>query len=269
MFSTSPTRPTASTLALRPASAAIRPTTVPAPAMSHFMSSMPPAGLMLMPPVSKVTPLPMKAQRLRPGAFLRRSWRRPAPFHCITTMRGSLALPCATPSRAPKPSLVISFGPSTSTFRPSCDRALAAFGHLGGVQHVGRLADQVAGEEHALGHGAHRLPGGLGARRRRRPAASAWPASACPPASRWCGSGRSGSCAARRPWRPRPPAPASRPSVATLAAGSRAKACGNGAAGLLEHKRRQLVALAEARPRRPGTTRRRAPGWWSSGLSCP
>ena len=29
--------------------------------MSHFMSSMPPAGLIEMPPVSKVTPLPTKA----------------------------------------------------------------------------------------------------------------------------------------------------------------------------------------------------------------
>ena len=68
--------------------------------MSHFMSSMPPAGLMLMPPVSKVTPLPMNATGL-PLAL------RPlpeAPFHCITTMRGSFALPCATPSSAPKPS---------------------------------------------------------------------------------------------------------------------------------------------------------------------
>ena len=34
-------------------------------------------------------------------------------------MRGSLTLPWDTPSSAPKPSLAISFGPSTSTFSPS------------------------------------------------------------------------------------------------------------------------------------------------------
>ena len=37
------------------------PTTQAAPAMSPFMSSMPAAPLIEMPPVSKVTPLPMKA----------------------------------------------------------------------------------------------------------------------------------------------------------------------------------------------------------------
>ena len=36
-------------------------------------------------------------------------------------MRGSLALPIATPISAPNPSLVISFGPNTSTFSPSAD----------------------------------------------------------------------------------------------------------------------------------------------------
>ena len=34
-------------------------------------------------------------------------------------MRGSFTLPWATPSSAPNPSFAISFGPSTSTFRPS------------------------------------------------------------------------------------------------------------------------------------------------------
>ena len=40
------------------------PTTQAAPPMSPFMSSMPAAGLMEMPPVSNTTPLPMKAKRL-------------------------------------------------------------------------------------------------------------------------------------------------------------------------------------------------------------
>ena len=120
MFSTRPTRPTASTLALRPASAAISPTTAPAPAMSHFMSSIPPAGLMEMPPVSKVTPLPMNATGL-PAAFFPFP---PAPFHCITTSRASLEEPWATPSSAPMPSFFISFGPSTSTSMPSFSSSL-------------------------------------------------------------------------------------------------------------------------------------------------
>ncbi len=52
----------------------------------------------------------LEAPRLRP---------LPAPFQCITTMRGSLTLPWATPSSAPNPRRVISRGPSTSTFNPS------------------------------------------------------------------------------------------------------------------------------------------------------
>ncbi len=123
MFSTSPTRPTTSTFALRPASAAMAPITAPAPAMSHFMSSMPPAGLMEMPPVSKVTPLPTKASGLDLAPpFLPLPLPR-APFQRITTMRGSAALPSETPISMPKPSLVISFGPKTSTFRPSFSSA--------------------------------------------------------------------------------------------------------------------------------------------------
>ena len=49
MFSTSPTTPIALTRALRPARHFIRPTTVPAPAMSYFISSMPWLGLMEIP----------------------------------------------------------------------------------------------------------------------------------------------------------------------------------------------------------------------------
>ncbi len=61
MFSTRPMAPTALTFALRAASACIRPTTQAAPPMSPFMSSMLAAALIEMPPVSKQTPLPMKA----------------------------------------------------------------------------------------------------------------------------------------------------------------------------------------------------------------
>ncbi len=61
MFSTRPMAPTTLTLALRAASACISPTTQAAPPMSPFMSSMPPADLIEMPPVSKQTPLPTNA----------------------------------------------------------------------------------------------------------------------------------------------------------------------------------------------------------------
>ena len=87
MFSTRPMAPTALTLALRAASACIRPTTQAAPPMSPFMSSMPAAALIEMPPVSKQTPLPMKATGCSPflppfqrmidhAARLRRALRR-------------------------------------------------------------------------------------------------------------------------------------------------------------------------------------------------
>ena len=77
-------------------------------------------------------------------------------------MRGSFTLPCATPSRAPKPSFAISFGPEHLDLQAELAQRLAAIGHLGGVQHVGRLADQIAGEEHAVGDRPQRRPGRLG-----------------------------------------------------------------------------------------------------------
>ncbi len=84
MFSTRPMAPMALTRALRAASACIRPTTQAAPAISPFISSMPPADLMEMPPVSKQTPLPTNATGLSP--FL-------PPFQRITTMRPSRTEP--------------------------------------------------------------------------------------------------------------------------------------------------------------------------------
>ncbi len=110
MFSTTPMTPTALTLALRAASACINPVTAAAPAMSPFMSSMPPAGLIEMPPVSKTTPLPTKATGW--------SLARP-PFQRMTTRRGGRPDPCATPSSARMPSFFISVSVSTSTSTPS------------------------------------------------------------------------------------------------------------------------------------------------------
>ncbi len=111
MFSTSPMTPTALTLALRRASACMRPTTQAAPAMSPFMSSMPAAGLIEMPPVSKHTPLPTMATGAAFFDF--------APFQRMTTNRLSRLEPCPTASSAPMPSLAIAFSSKTSTSTPS------------------------------------------------------------------------------------------------------------------------------------------------------
>ena len=78
--------------------------------MSPFMSSMPAAGLIEMPPVSKQTPLPMKATGCVP---------RLPPFQRMITVRLSCCEPCPTPSSAFMPSFFISLTSSTSTATPS------------------------------------------------------------------------------------------------------------------------------------------------------
>ena len=60
MFSALPMMPWTSTLGFTAATAAMSATTLAAPPMSPFISSMPGAGLMQMPPVSNVRPLPTK-----------------------------------------------------------------------------------------------------------------------------------------------------------------------------------------------------------------
>src|SRR5665213_2651411 len=110
MFSTMPMTPTTLTFALRAASVCISPVTAAAPPMSPFMSSMPPAGLIEMPPVSNTTPLPTNAS----GA----SFALP-PFQRMMTNRGGRAEPCATPSSARMPSFFICASVRTSTATPS------------------------------------------------------------------------------------------------------------------------------------------------------
>mmetsp|Transcript_24059 Transcript_24059/g.44300 ORF Transcript_24059/g.44300 Transcript_24059/m.44300 type:complete len:238 (-) Transcript_24059:5924-6637(-) len=109
MFSTKPTRPTTLALALRSASARIVPATTPAPPMSMVMSSMPPAGFRLMPPVSKTTPLPTSANGASPSV---------PPFHCITTTLDGLSDPCPTLSKVRMPKSSNAVSSSTSTVRP-------------------------------------------------------------------------------------------------------------------------------------------------------
>ena len=110
MFSTRAHTATTFALALRPAIRAMAPVTAPAPPMSHFMSSMPPAGFSEMPPVSKHTPLPISATGAWPlGPFIQ----------VMTRSCESRPLPCPTASSVSMPSFFISASPSTSTFTPS------------------------------------------------------------------------------------------------------------------------------------------------------
>ena len=125
--------------------------------MSPFMSSMPAAGFMEMPPVSKHTPLPTKHSVLARFDL--------APCHCMTTTREGRSLPCPTASSAPIFSASSCSSSSTSTSRPARGEIAHALGELDRAQHVGRLVDEIAGEEHALGQrlaGGERLGGGVG-----------------------------------------------------------------------------------------------------------
>jgi hypothetical protein len=128
MFSTSPITPRAFTLAFRAASACMRPTTQAAPAMSPFMSSMPPPGLIEMPPESKTTPLPIKAT----GRALSR-----APFQRMMTTRLSRAEPWPTPSSARMLSFLRAFSSSTSTSTPTFSSACARLANSSGPRTFG------------------------------------------------------------------------------------------------------------------------------------
>ncbi len=67
MFSVEGTTQITLTLGFRAARARMTPSMVAPPAMSYFIFSMPSAGLMEMPPVSKVTALPTKPMTGAPG----------------------------------------------------------------------------------------------------------------------------------------------------------------------------------------------------------
>ena len=86
--------------ALSSAMARMAQMTAAPPAMSSFMRSMPSAGLIEMPPVSKVMPLPTSPSTGDAGA--------PGGLWRMTITRGGSALPRATPSSSPIPSCAIS-----------------------------------------------------------------------------------------------------------------------------------------------------------------
>ncbi len=91
----------------RPSSAAASTVaaTAAAPAMSHFIVTMPVAGLMFRPPESKVMPLPTSATEAF-GA---------AGAYDMVTIRGGLTEPWPTPTMPPKPPLTSALSSSTDT----------------------------------------------------------------------------------------------------------------------------------------------------------
>ena len=140
MFSVVGTTPMTRIGAFSAAMARIAHTTAAPPAMSSFIRSMPSAGLIEMPPVSNVMPLPTSpstGRRRRAGG----SWR-------ITISRGGSLLPRATPSSRPM---------------PSCSIGLF-------VEHLERQAaarDDVAPTRRANSRGVSVLPGSLHSSRAR------------------------------------------------------------------------------------------------------
>src|SRR6478672_12059946 len=153
MFSTTPIAPTALTLALRAASVCIRPTTQAAPAMSPFMSSIPAAGLIEMPPVSKVT----LADESNRGVVLLAA----IPAHDDD----AAVLPRSLPDAQQRVHAELLHRRHVEHFNR--DAELLQHGRSAGEllreQHVGRLVDQVACHDHAIGdRPAVRVPGLLG-----------------------------------------------------------------------------------------------------------
>ncbi len=116
MFSAAGTTPITLIGAPSVAIARIAQTTAAPPAMSSFIRSMPSAGLIEMPPVSKVMPLPTRPSTGDDGA--------PGGSCVITITRGGSALPRETPSSRPMRSRAISSSSRISTERPALARDL-------------------------------------------------------------------------------------------------------------------------------------------------
>ena len=125
MFSQAGIKPTTLTLGCKPAKARNVPSTLAAPHMSNFISSISGAGLSEMPPVSKVMPLPTKTVGATALA---------APLYFKTINRSGWSEPCATDMNEPMPSLATSLSPRTSTLMfLYFDKLLAALPSSSGV----------------------------------------------------------------------------------------------------------------------------------------
>ena len=137
MFSQAGIRPTTLTAGLSSASAAKVPSTLAAPPMSNFISSISAAGLIEMPPVSKVTPLPTSTTGATDLC---------APWYFSTMKRSGCSEPWDTAMKAPMPKASTSAGPRISALR--CDflaswRAASA-SSVGVAWLAGRFAHSLA-----------------------------------------------------------------------------------------------------------------------------
>src|SRR5579885_613643 len=130
MFSTAGMNAVTGMAGLSCARARMAPMVAAPPAISYFIFSMPSAGLMEMPPVSKVTPLPTRPRWLEPEAAAGR----------FGAAHGHAQQ--ATHPQLPHAVLVQDFA-----FQAVRGGHLAgAFREQGGRQAIGRLVDQLAGE---------------------------------------------------------------------------------------------------------------------------
>ncbi len=116
MFSAAAMMPTTLIGSCISASASMVPSTLAAPHMSNFISSMPAPGFRLMPPVSKVMPLPTSAWGFSSSS---------PPRYSITISCEGWALPLPTASSAFMPSSAICSSSSTLTCNSSNSSASA------------------------------------------------------------------------------------------------------------------------------------------------
>ncbi len=137
MFSHVGIKPTTFMAGCKAANASKVPSTLAAPHMSNFISSMPGPGLSEIPPVSKVMPLPTSTVGATVFA---------APAYCKTMKRNGSLEPWATAAKEPIPSFSTSLGPSTwHLIRDFLAKLCAARANIDGVAWLaGRLPHSLA-----------------------------------------------------------------------------------------------------------------------------
>ena len=154
MFSVVGTMPITLIGALSRPIARIAQMTAAPPAMSSFIRSMPSAGLIEIPPVSNVMPLPISPSTGACGA--------PAGLWRMTITHGGSALPRATPRSSPIPRSAISRSPRMLTAIPAAAQISAGpFGKHQGREHVRRLVAQLSRDVGRLAEDAAALDGGF------------------------------------------------------------------------------------------------------------
>ena len=116
--------------------------------MSHFIASMPAAGLIEMPPVSKVTPLPTKAVGAPPSS---------PPFQLQHEQTRIANRTLGDAEERAHAELFHRRAVEHLKFNASAfERRADAFDEAFGINDVGRLGDQLAGQLDPLTTGAHR-----------------------------------------------------------------------------------------------------------------